>query len=69
MEYGIFNDKEMLEGGFCRKEEAEDALVRYQHNYLECYALMLCEHHYGQPMDGCEDCQEEKLNMMQERIQ
>ena len=56
IEYGIFTDEGLIEGGFWSRSDAEDALVEHQHLDDEVWVAPLCPEHEGEPAGYCEQC-------------
>lgn len=57
VEYGLFNDEGMVEGGFRSLEEAREAIWDRYDEDDELSVLEVCPDHEEQPMYGCEECE------------
>lgn len=57
VEYGLFNDEGMVEGGFRSLEEAREAIWDRYDEDDELSVLEVCPDHEEQPKYGCEECE------------
>lgn len=57
VEYGLFNDEGMVEGGFRSLEEAREVIWDRYDEDDELSVLEVCPDHEEQPKYGCEECE------------
>lgn len=57
IEWGLFNDEGLVEGGFSSETEAEACRITMYDEEDELEALAICPEHPDHALVGCEECE------------
>ena len=60
MEYGIFNDEGLIEGGFRSERAAKIVVTQYHRRGEICVVKVVCPDHEEHANESCEPCMEDE---------